>query len=76
MKENTPVSAQCPTCGETIHVTGWKREPRETTYDVPSWEGHGYRTFEPGPFADVTLSCGHEIHGVEGVRFLEAMSRE
>lgn len=59
----------CPTCGEHAFVVGWEREPRETTWDfpesMPSW-----RTFEPGPAANVTLDCGHTITGEAGLAWL------
>lgn len=59
----------CPTCGEPAFVVEWKREPRETTWDdsesMPSW-----RTFVPGPAADVTLDCGHTITGEAGLAWL------
>jgi hypothetical protein len=69
---STPKTATCPTCSETVQVVEWTREPRETTFEqagVPMW-----RTFVPGPFTDVILSCGHEVHGTAGVALIETLA--
>lgn len=64
-------TAHCPICGIRTAVNSWTREPCETTYEQVN---PTYRTFEPGPFADVVLACGCELHGVDGVRFLQSLS--
>lgn len=63
----------CPRCGARVTVTGWSSKPTETTDDVASAM---HRTFEPGLSADVTLSCGHEVHGADGVSLLDRIQRE
>lgn len=66
----------CPACGQPARITEWDRPPRETTWDrmgqgiVGSW-----RTWEPGPEATVTLSCGDQIDGPQGLAVLEAAAR-
>lgn len=65
--QHTPQTRKCPTCRTEVEIINWSRPPRETTHEqlMPT-----HRTFEPGPEADVYLSCGHEIHGIDGVKFL------
>jgi len=66
-------TAHCPVCGARTAATSWTREPRETTYEEVNPTS---RTFEPGLSADVKLACGCELHGTDGVRFLESLRGE
>lgn len=73
MKTHQMKVAPCPTCNELVSATEWTRNPEETTFtdieNIPSW-----RTFKPGPEADLKLTCGHEVHGKEGVEFLQVLA--
>lgn len=69
-------TAPCPKCNRPAELVSFDRPPRDATWDrlaegvVPSW-----RIQVPGPFADVTLSCGDQLEGTQGVAWLELAAR-